>query len=291
MVADIAFHGGQEGHNPHPHLMLTTRTIGPEGFGKKDREWNKKEHVTTWRKDWADSANRALARAGRDERIDHRSLIAQRDAALRRGDRTRAETLDRDPQVRLGRAAWMRHRKGQDNDRTVLAREVDTRNDAREQERAALRDELRTLHPARRRESQRDGQGAGARPAARPRRHVVRADEARAGAAARRRSRRRHVDAGARFSRTRMTKSLNSQLDEAKREREETEAQKLALTKERFNVEDSYRTLAAKVREEAQLRERNIEVLKHERGLYIEKMLFWMVGRGSVRCVTRRGDG
>ena len=88
-----------------------------------------------------------------------------------------------------------------------------------------------------------------------------------------------------------MTKSLNSQLDEAKREREETEAQKLALTKERFNVEDSYRTLAAKVREEAQLRERNIEVLKHERGLYIEKMLFWMVGRGSVRCVTRRGDG
>ena len=145
MVADIAFHGGQEGHNPHAHIMLTTRTIGPEGFGQKDREWNKKEHVTTWRKDWADSANRALARAGRDERIDHRSLIAQRDAALRRGDRTRAETLDRDPQVRLGRAAWMRHRTRQDNDRTTLAREVDTRNDAREQERAALRDELRTI--------------------------------------------------------------------------------------------------------------------------------------------------
>ena len=41
--------------------MLTTRTLSPEGFGQKNREWNKKEHVMTWRKDWADSANRALA--------------------------------------------------------------------------------------------------------------------------------------------------------------------------------------------------------------------------------------
>ena len=145
MVADVAFHGGQEGHNPHAHIMLTTRTIGPEGFGLKNREWNKKEHVTTWRKDWADSANRALAQHGRPERIDHRSLIAQRDAALRRDDHTRADELDRDPQVRLGRAAWMRHRTRQDNDRTTLAREVDTRNDAREQERAALRVELQAI--------------------------------------------------------------------------------------------------------------------------------------------------
>ncbi len=80
MVADIAVHGGQEGHNPHAHIMLTTRTITPEGFGPKNREWNKKEHVTTWRKDWADSANRALAQHGRPERIDARE---QERAALR----------------------------------------------------------------------------------------------------------------------------------------------------------------------------------------------------------------
>ena len=145
MVADVAFHGGQDGKNPHAHIMLTTRTISPEGFGQKNREWNKKEHVTTWRKDWADSANRALARAGRDERIDHRTLGAQRDEALQRGDTARADELDRDPQVRQGRAAWMHARTGQHNDRTVLAREIDERNDAREQERAALRDELRTI--------------------------------------------------------------------------------------------------------------------------------------------------
>ena len=71
-----------------------------------------------------------------------------------------------------------------------------------------------------------------------------------------------------------MTQSLNSQLDAAerdrdaaKREREETEVQLLALRNERFNVEDSYRTLAALGREEAQLRERNIEGLKREHAL------------------------
>ena len=47
MVADIAFHGGQ-GENPHAHIMLTTRTLTPEGFGNKNRQWNKKEHLVTW---------------------------------------------------------------------------------------------------------------------------------------------------------------------------------------------------------------------------------------------------
>ena len=104
MVADIAFHGGQ-GENPHAHIMLTTRTLTPEGFGNKNRQWNKKEHLVTWRKDWADRANSALARAGRAERIDHRTLVAQRDEALAHGDPERAVSLDRDPQIHLGRAA------------------------------------------------------------------------------------------------------------------------------------------------------------------------------------------
>ena len=77
-----------------------------------------------------------------------------------------------------------------------------------------------------------------------------------------------------------MTQTLNSRLDEAKRERAETEVQKLALAKERFNVEQSYQRLAALGREEAQLRERNIEVLKRERAVFLNKMLFLMVGAG-----------
>ena len=112
----------------------------------------------------------------RDSRGDRRALVcdyAQRDEALKRGDTARADELDRDPQVRQGRAAWMHARTGQHNDRTVLAREIDERNDAREQERAALRDELRTIqqqieqlsriHPARRRSRRRRHLDAGAR--------------------------------------------------------------------------------------------------------------------------------
>ena len=64
-------------------------------------------------------------------------------------------------------------------------------------------------------------------------------------------------------------------------EREETEVQLLALRNERFNVEDSYRTLAALGREEAQLRERNIEGLKREHALFFNKTLFVMVGAGA----------
>ena len=45
MVADVAIH---EGHhpaepNPHAHILLTTRTLTPDGFGPKNRDWNAKE--------------------------------------------------------------------------------------------------------------------------------------------------------------------------------------------------------------------------------------------------------
>lgn len=34
MIADIVFHD-LDGKNPHAHVMLTLKTISPEGFGKK----------------------------------------------------------------------------------------------------------------------------------------------------------------------------------------------------------------------------------------------------------------
>lgn len=76
MVADVAFHH-QDGENPHAHILLTTRTIGPDGFGQKAREWNDKQLLEQWRSQWAEHANRALERAGHAERIDHRSLADQ----------------------------------------------------------------------------------------------------------------------------------------------------------------------------------------------------------------------
>ena len=48
MVADLAYHGGQ-GENPHAHIMLTTRTLGPAGFGPKNRDWNTKAQLASWR--------------------------------------------------------------------------------------------------------------------------------------------------------------------------------------------------------------------------------------------------
>ena len=83
MVADIAFHGGQ-GENPHAHIMLTTRPLTPEGFGPKNRNWNKKEHLVTWREDWADAAHQARAAhvvdAARRAVTDNRAAVEAWDA-------------------------------------------------------------------------------------------------------------------------------------------------------------------------------------------------------------------
>ena len=83
MVADIAFHGGQ-GENPHAHIMLTTRPLTPEGFGPKNRDWNKKEHLVTWREDWADAAHQARAAhvvdAARRAVTDNRAAVEAWDA-------------------------------------------------------------------------------------------------------------------------------------------------------------------------------------------------------------------
>ncbi|MCE3892350.1 MobA/MobL family protein, partial [Escherichia coli] len=76
MIADVAFHH-MDKTNPHAHIMLTTRAIGPAGFSGKVRDWNDRTHAETWRASWADHANRALANAGYQEEIDHRSYERQ----------------------------------------------------------------------------------------------------------------------------------------------------------------------------------------------------------------------
>ena len=87
MIADIGYHDF-DSHNPHAHIMLTMRPVNEEGFGKKERKWNKRDAVREYRADWAEYANLALERAGLDERIDHRSLKAQ--------------GIEREPQIHLG---------------------------------------------------------------------------------------------------------------------------------------------------------------------------------------------
>lgn len=94
MIADIAFHN-LDSDNPHAHVMLILKTIGPEGFGKKERSWNGRKMSVLWRKSWASMANSYLAAAGSSERIDHRSLQAQHDEALFNA----AATLDNEEQA------------------------------------------------------------------------------------------------------------------------------------------------------------------------------------------------
>lgn len=96
MVADLCIHD-VHGDNPHAHILLTTRHISPDGFGNKNREWNKDELLETWRKEWEDVCNKHLDKCGFHERIDHRTLEAQ--------------GIERTPQKHLGVVATAIGRK------------------------------------------------------------------------------------------------------------------------------------------------------------------------------------
>jgi ATP-dependent exoDNAse (exonuclease V) alpha subunit len=103
MVADVAWHNkvasdGQE--QPHAHVLLTMRPLTGTGFGPKSRHdwvadptgrthpdgrpvmvvsnadsWNSPDYFERCRENWETTANAALAAAGREERIDRRSLL------------------------------------------------------------------------------------------------------------------------------------------------------------------------------------------------------------------------
>ena len=76
--------------------------------------WNSEEQLVLWRAAWADVSNRYLERAGREERIDHRSNAA-------RG-------LDEIPTIHEGVAAQALERKGIISDRCELNRQIKADN-------------------------------------------------------------------------------------------------------------------------------------------------------------------
>ena len=89
--------------------------------------WNSEEQLAAWRAAWADVSNRYLERAGREERIDHRSNAA-------RG-------LDEIPTIHEGVTAQALERKGIVSDRCEINRQI------REQNKLirAIRDEITKL--------------------------------------------------------------------------------------------------------------------------------------------------
>lgn len=112
VAADVAIHAPHregDARNHHAHVLTTTRVMGPDGLGKKTRVLDAAQtggpEIEAMRGVWAGLQNDALERAGKTERVDHRSLEAQREAAQGRGDLVAAEELDRAPEVKLGPAA------------------------------------------------------------------------------------------------------------------------------------------------------------------------------------------
>ncbi|MCC2976648.1 Ti-type conjugative transfer relaxase TraA [Sphingomonas sp. PL-96] len=94
MVADLNVHWdvGADGEaKPHAHVMLTTRSVGEDGFGAKVRDWNATHLLEHWREAWAEHVNTRLAELDIDARVDHRSLEAQ--------------GIDLEPQHKIGPAA------------------------------------------------------------------------------------------------------------------------------------------------------------------------------------------
>ena len=61
--------------NPHVHVMYTERALSDEDgrWGNKIRVPNRRRQLLEFRAEWAMAANRHLALAGHEERIDHRS--------------------------------------------------------------------------------------------------------------------------------------------------------------------------------------------------------------------------
>ncbi|EEX2797836.1 molybdopterin-guanine dinucleotide biosynthesis protein MobA [Escherichia coli] len=116
IIADVVIHD-INGHNPHIHIMGTTREILSTGFGKKVREWDKPETLDSWRKGWQNICNSFLELYGHDERVDHRSIRVQYEEALEQATAAatneekavwlaKAIETNRDPILHIPRDRW-----------------------------------------------------------------------------------------------------------------------------------------------------------------------------------------
>lgn len=134
-VADFALHASHDGHNPHAHILCTLRPVEGDGFGKKPDMSGKfngqgsvgmaaKSDLQSWRESWEIRCNEALAAAGLDVRIDHRSLKDQ--------------GIDREPEPKIGVDAMGMQRRGAEEDpyRVRTVRQTRMENELRPSVRA-----------------------------------------------------------------------------------------------------------------------------------------------------------
>lgn len=153
VAIDFAIHApdrhGDE-RNYHAHLLMTTRRIGPDGFGAKTRALDDfktgPREIEAIRVMWERIGNRALQQAGLDIRIDCRSFADQ--------------GIDREATVHLGPVASGMERNGEGSDLGDRNRGAQARNAERDQiagDRAAVSAEIIDLAAERaRREAERE---------------------------------------------------------------------------------------------------------------------------------------
>jgi len=148
MVADVAIHRDDE-NNPHFHVMLTNRPFEENGnWGKKQRKiylydeqgnklktergniksetekitnWDNKETLKQWRKNWANIVNKYLERNSFSERITEKSYAE-------RG-------IDKEPTIHEGYASREMEKRGENSDRCQINRKIKDRNHSKEMER------------------------------------------------------------------------------------------------------------------------------------------------------------
>lgn len=106
-------------NNPHVHIIVPTRTFGPDGFSPwKDREHNQRKYIKIWREQWAAVQNRAYERNGLDVQVSHEALEVQ-------GKR------NREPTIHLSRIDWQKEQRGERTPAGDRKRAVRERNEER----------------------------------------------------------------------------------------------------------------------------------------------------------------
>ncbi|CAN7660959.1 MobA/MobL family protein [Phenylobacterium sp. LjRoot225] len=140
MIADVAMHRpGKEGdqRNFHAHVLVTTREVGPEGLGKKNRDWHHASFVPRLRSSWAEVQNKHLREhlGPNAPQVSHLSLADQ--------------GLDRAPTVHLGPTATALERKQIASERGEHNRDVKARNTKAHEVQTALDETIDRVAAAR----------------------------------------------------------------------------------------------------------------------------------------------
>ncbi|MBB4129485.1 MobQ family relaxase [Xanthomonas sp. 3075] len=121
VAVQIAIHAPDKGgddRNHHAHLLMTPRTVGPEGFGAYaakayDDFKAGPEEIKAMRAEVAGRFNQALERAGLAARVDHRPLLAQKAEAAQKNDFAQVVALDRPATKHEGKAVTQARRRGE----------------------------------------------------------------------------------------------------------------------------------------------------------------------------------